>query len=250
LDRNNGSKAGWVTEAIAIGIVCAIAAALHASIGFGAGLIAAPLLVLIDPRFVPGPLLLCIGLLALAMLIRDRIDLRIERVGWALVGCTIGSALAAVLFDRLSPRVFGFIFAGLVLVAVAISASGRSPRLTRNNSVIAGALAGLMGTLCSIGGPPVALLFQRQPGPEIRANLAAYFILSTVIGLAALFSVGRLGATELTSAMILLPGFGVGYLVSFGTTQLADRGSTRPLILVVSALSAIVVLAQNLSSGS
>lgn len=237
-------------EAFAIGIVCVIAAGLHASIGFGAGLIAAPLLVLIDPRFVPAPLLFCIGLLAMTMLIRDRIGLRVDLVGWALLGCAIGSIGGATLLDHLSQRNFGLIFSALVLLAVAISAAGHSPRLNRKNSVIAGALAGLMGTIASIGGPPVALLFQNQSGPAIRANLSAYFALSTLINLAALFALGRLGASEVESTAWLMPGFALGFLVSFKTANLADRGSTRSLILGVSALSALVVLLQNLSSGS
>lgn len=237
-------------EIAATVIICTIAAGLHASIGFGAGLIAAPLLLLIDPHFVPGPLLICIGLLSAAILLRDRIELRVETVGWALVGCAMGSAAAAILLGVLSTRAFGLIFAGLVLLAVAISASGRTPRLSPGHSIVAGALGGLMGTISSIGGPPVALLFQHQPGPAIRANLSAYFILSTAIALFALSSVGRLGASEFGATALLLPGFALGFLISFRTANLADRGSTRPLILAISAVSAVVILLQNLSSGS
>ncbi len=237
-------------ETVAIGFICAIGACLQGSIGFGAALIAAPLLLLIDPRFVPGPLLLCVSPLALAMLVRDRGRLRAQLVLWALLGCAMGSMSAALLLDQLSLRSFGLVFAGLVLFAVAISAWGRSPRLDRRNSIVAGALAGLMGTFSSIGGPPIALLWQDQPGAEIRANLAAYFAFSTLISLAALFSVGRLGSAELEASIWLLPGFVFGFALSHWTAQWADRGSTRPLILAVSTLSALIVVFQNISSES
>ena len=84
-------------ELLAVLIVtCGIA--LQTVVGIGYGLVAAPLLYLIDPVYVPGPILL-VGLgLALMMVIRERRELRWKRVMPAIVArvpgawCEIGRA--------------------------------------------------------------------------------------------------------------------------------------------------------------
>ena len=43
---------------VAAAVIMAIGCALQAAVGFGFALFSAPLLLLIDPRFVPGPILL------------------------------------------------------------------------------------------------------------------------------------------------------------------------------------------------
>jgi uncharacterized membrane protein YfcA len=44
-----------IVDALLIFVIVATASALQASLGFGLGLLAAPLLVLIHPAFIPGP---------------------------------------------------------------------------------------------------------------------------------------------------------------------------------------------------
>jgi hypothetical protein len=48
-----------------------IASALQASVGFGLALLAVPLLALLDPRLVPGPMLLAGSLLALSCVYQE-----------------------------------------------------------------------------------------------------------------------------------------------------------------------------------
>ena len=52
------------------------------------------------------------------------------------------------------------LFGGLILLGVCLSLSGLRLPPIRGVLVGAGALSGVMGTVASIGGPPMALLYQ------------------------------------------------------------------------------------------
>jgi uncharacterized membrane protein YfcA len=110
----------------------------------------------------------------------------------------------------------------------------------------AGAVSGFMGTISSIGGPPVALLYQHDGGPTLRATLPRYFFIGGVLGLAALVPVGKLGRTELLDSLALLPGVLVGVQGSRWLAKHVDRRSARPWVLGLSTLAAMSVLVREL----
>ena len=56
---------------IMLSLVVGLGSLLQGSIGFGLGLFAVPFLVLIDPRLVPGPILLASGVLTILMVHRE-----------------------------------------------------------------------------------------------------------------------------------------------------------------------------------
>ena len=62
----------------------------------------------------------------------------------------------------------------------------------------------------------------------------------------ALRIIGRLGATELRLAGILLPGVIAGFALSSVTSRLLDRGFTRIAVLGTAAVSGLVVIVQQL----
>src|SRR5215469_10640395 len=108
---------------IAIMIVAA-GAALQAATGMGMALCAAPLLALIDPAFVPGPILCAIIMLSAAVAWREyaAIDRRILFV--ALLGLSAGCMIGAVLLRILIGLNLSQVFAVLIVVAVVVSAAG------------------------------------------------------------------------------------------------------------------------------
>ena len=71
--------------AIAVGVLF-VGATIQGSIGFGANLTAAPILALIDLRFLPGPLLLNALTLTSITWRRERADVDWRAVGWSLGG--------------------------------------------------------------------------------------------------------------------------------------------------------------------
>jgi uncharacterized membrane protein YfcA len=92
----------------------------------------------------------------------------------------------------------------------------------------------------------MALVYQHESGPRIRATLSAYFVVGVAISLTGLAWVGRFGLTEVALAGALLPAILIGFWVSRHTARRLDRGSLRPALLTVSAASAAAVIVKHL----
>ncbi len=223
--------------------IVAFGSVAQGSVGFGVGVVSAPLLLLIDPRLVPGPLVLTAFFLIAGIAWREWRGVRLKDLAWSLPGRVAGT-VAAVLFIRAIPaESFGAVIGALVVVAVAISAIGIQVRLSPTAFFGAGALSGFFGTVTATGGPPMGLLYQRERGVVVRGTLSAFFVVGTVISLVGLVFAGKFGATELRLTPVLLPGALVGYLLSARAARWLDRGWLRPAILVTSlAAGAAVVL--------
>ncbi len=223
-------------------LIIAIGAALQGAVGFGLGLFAVPLLLLFAPALVPGPILAASIVLTALLAHHDRGGIVWRDLGWALVGRIAGIAAAAALLATVSQASLGLWSGVLVLVAVALSASGLHVPPAPGSLVTAGALSGLLGTAVSIGGPPIALLYQREPGPRLRGTLAAFFLIGVTLSLVGLGIVGQFGFRQLRLAAYLVPGILLGFLVSRRAARVLDRGYTRPAILLISAASSLVVI--------
>jgi len=170
----------------------------------------------------------------------------ISGLKWGILGRLPGTFVALVVLTNVPEKEMMLTLGALVLFAVALSASGMHVNPTRWTLLSAGALSGFMGTTASIGGPPIALLYQNAPGARLRATLSSYFALGTIMSLLALAAVGRFGRDEFWSALALLPGVLIGFALSARTRQLLDRGYTRAAVLTVSAVSGAVVILRDL----
>ena len=223
-------------------IVVGAAACVQGSVGFGLAMVAAPILLLIDQRFVPGPLVLNVLLLAALVTCRERRALKVVQIPWVTLGSALGSIFAVVALRAVTERGSSVLFGSLVLIAVVVSLSGWHISLNRRNAVLAGLASGFMGTTSSIGGPPLALLYQHQRAARIRADLSALIFLSSLFTLLALGFVGRFGVLELKLSLLLLPGLIVGFALSTVTSRLLGQRRIRPAILTIAATSGVVIL--------
>lgn len=227
-------------------LIMGVGALVQGSIGFGMNIVAAPLLVLIDTALVPGPTLAAAVVLTLLMTFRERRHVELAGLGWALAGRIPGTVLGALALVVLSKDGLTVLFGVLVLAAVALSGGWHVPR-NGPTMFAAGGLSGFMSMTTSIGGPPMALVYQRAAGATVRATLSGYFLVGGLLSIAGLAVVGHFGAQELLATLFLLPGMAVGYFLSRYTGQVLDRSWTRPAILAVAALSALVALTRALT---
>jgi hypothetical protein len=225
------------------GLVVAFGAFVQGTVGFGLALVAAPLLVLLDPALVPVPLLLLATVHALLMLRRELADTDWADVGWALVGRLPGVALGVLAVALLPARWFAAAVATTVLVCAGLSVLRWRPQPTPPALVVAGVVSGAGGTASAIGGPPVALLYQDAGGPRVRATLGAYFAAGSVLSLAGLALAGQVDRDGLLAAALLLPFMVAGFAVSTPARRLLDRGWTRPAVLAVAVGGALALLA-------
>lgn len=91
---------GQLPVLLAASAAIAFGALVQGAVGFGMALVAAPLLVLIRPQLVPGPLL--VSGLALTLLVarRERDSIDLLGVKWGLVGRVPGVAIGALALAR------------------------------------------------------------------------------------------------------------------------------------------------------
>jgi uncharacterized membrane protein YfcA len=231
-------------EIAAVFAVTAAAGCIQASIGFGMALIAAPILVLIEPALVPGPLIASNLVAVSLMAVRNRahVDFRIAR--FSMAGTVIGGVTGASVLSLLDPQGFAVLFGLLVLLGVGLSLAGLRVAVNRGSTFGAGILGGFMSATSAIGGPPMALVYQHQDPERFRGTLATYFIVSCSVSLAALTWVGEFDLEKLSLTRYLIPGLVSGFLLAFVVARFLAGTSIRPFILGLSTLAGVVVLAR------
>lgn len=226
--------------------VVALGSVLQGAIGFGLGLLGAPLLSILDPSLVPGPLLAAALLLSILVALREHRAVDFRGVRWALLGRVPGTILGAAVIAAIPRRETSLLVGAMVLVAVALVGTGARVARSRPALFGAGTLSGFMATTASIGGPPIALLYQDSQGDRVRGTLSGFFLVGLLISLGALALVGRFGRSEILSALLLFPAVLVGFLLSARIAAVLDRGHTRKATLAASALAGLAVVIQAL----
>ena len=223
-------------------LVTCLGATVQGAVGYGMALVAGPILLLINPDLIPGPMTIAATLLVVLVIVRDKQALDIFGLKWAILGMFFGIGLGAYVLTNFSDRSYSAIFGGLIILAVLMSVIGirfppRKPIL-----VSAGFLAGLMGILTTTSGPPIALVYQDAPGKKLRATISGYFVVGIIFTVATLVSIDKLGMQEINLSLFLMPGILAGFCLSSRIVHWVDRGFTRPAVLTIAALSAITIL--------
>ncbi|MCM0614162.1 sulfite exporter TauE/SafE family protein [Marinobacter sediminum] len=223
-------------------------ACLQGVAGYGIGTLSAPLLFLISPLFVPAPLILNALLLTMLMLARNHGALQVREVRFAIGGGVLGTILAGLTLLVLSSKGFELIFGVLILAGVALSIGGLKPKLNARNSIIAGAASTYMGTITAVGGPPIAMIYQNEKGPLVRANMSAFFLVASFFSLAALLASGYLGMRELSLFALTFPGVLAGFWFSGQLVNRMPFEGLRPVILGIAAIAGMAALIRGLAS--
>lgn len=236
----------WSVENAIATVVVAFSAWVQGSVGFGYALVSAPLLALVAPEMVPGPIMLSSMVLSIGAAVRERASIDRRGVALALAGRVPGVAIGAGALALLSADTMGVVFGGIVLVAVALSVSGLRLPLTTGTLLGTGFVSGVMGTMTSIGGPPIAIVYQDARGPELRATLNTYFAFGSAMSIPALAFAGHFGVQQTIDGLLLLPATAAGFALSGASRSFLDRGRTRSAVLAVATVSALAVVVKEL----
>lgn len=236
-----------VSDYLVVAAAVVAASCLQASIGFGMGLLAAPVVAMVDPTLVPATLIMWATLVTLLVTVRERQHVDLAGTGWAMLGRAPGTVVGALLVAVLPPRGLALMLAGVVLVGVALTSLGWAPRPHRSNLVVAGAASGLLGTATSIGGPPMALVWQRSTGAVLRGTMSGFFLVGSVFSLVVLALTGSVDQRTVTTFAVLLPAPVVGYVLSRYVNRFLDPRRLRRTAIVVSVCSALVLVAQQVA---
>ncbi|MEE2769398.1 MAG: sulfite exporter TauE/SafE family protein [Actinomycetota bacterium] len=234
-------------EIIAGGLVYAVGCTIQGVAGFGANLFAVPILALINPEFVPGPVLMVNPLLSALLTWRERGHADRQGLRWSLVGRMPGIAIGVLALGAVTEERLGVLFGVLLLLAVALRLVGIKPPRTPGTLASAGCLSGFMGTTVGVGGPPIALLYQDVPGPLLRATMSPYFLVGTVVSVTALAASGHFGVDDLVVGAFLVPAVLLGVATSKSLRGSLDRGWVGPAVYVLSSAAAVALLVRSLA---
>jgi len=228
------------------GLFVALGGFVQSGIGLGLGLIGAPIVTLLDPALMPGAMLVATAGLPLLILAREPLHSDWRGASWALAGRVAGTVGGIWVLAVMSLRMLGIVVGAVVLAVVALSV--REAVLPRNPAtlVTAGVISGVTGTATSISGPPVALLYQDQNGPRVRATLSVYFIAGNSIGLAALALSGHLPARDVVVGLVFIGCAAVGFAVAAGLRRFLDAGRTRAAVLASATGSALILIVHSI----
>lgn len=232
------------TEYALIAGVVFLAACLQASTGFGMGMLAAPVVAMVDPALLPATLILLALLVTVLVTVRERQHLDLRGTGWALVGRIPGSFLGAWLVALLSKEGLAWVVVIVVVTGLVLAIRGWAPEPVRLNLIAAGAASGIMGTATSIGGPPMALVWQGHRGSRLRGTMSAFFMVGSAISLAALGVAGAVSGHILTLALWLVPAVLGGYVASRFVNRFLNTARLRMLALGSSALGSLLLMGQ------
>jgi uncharacterized protein len=227
-------------------VVVALGAAVQGSVGFGANLVAVPVVAVIEPEALPATLTLLIVPLAAAMVRRERHGVDWHAVGWLMAGRVPGTVIGSLVVAWVAGETLSVLAGAGVLVAVAMSLLTTTIPVTRRTMFGAGTVSGAMGTATSIGGPPLALLYQHHEGPVLRATLAATFAAGTMLSLVGLAVAGAIAGWQVALAAALFPGTLAGVALSTPLTRRLDGALLRPAVLAFAAIAAVVAVVRGL----
>ncbi|QFU88488.1 sulfite exporter TauE/SafE family protein [Amycolatopsis sp. YIM 10] len=224
--------------------VVLVGSLLQVSIGFGLGMLAAPVIALLDPTLVPVVLLLLATGVTTATVLAERAHLDLRGAGWALGGRVPGTIAGAALVAFLPAKALALSVAAVVLAGVVVSLRGFRPRPTPRAVALAGAASGLMGTATSIGGPPMALVWQRYAGPKMRGTMSAFFLVGSVLSLGALAVAGVVHLETLRYSALLAPAAAAGVLLARPLSRHLDESRTRGVAMALAVAGAVTLTVQ------
>jgi len=229
---------------VSLGVL--VGALAQGSIGFGANLLAVPVLAIVAPAALPGTMILLPLPLQMAMVRHERDSIVWRDVGWATLGRAPGVVVGTWVVSAIALDQLSVLTGAVVLAGVATSVVATSLPFNRGTKLTAGFVSGIFGTATSIGGPPLALLYQRHDGPVLRPTLAACFLLGTALSLPSLVVAGVMEWWQLRLAVALLPALFVGSVLSRLVARWLDGPWMRPTVLAFAAAAAAVAIVRGI----
>lgn len=215
---------------------------LQSAVGFGMAVVAAPVIVLIRPEWVPFVLVITALPLCLINTWNQREGLRPRVMIVPMLTRIPGTVIGTWILLHLNTVWLQIAVSVSVLLAVLVSVRSVHFETTPYRLGWAGAVGGFMGTTTSIGGPPMALVMQHGSPLSVRANLSLYFSFSVLTSIVAYAVAGMLDSHILLVSLSFLPCPLLGFALGVRSRAYVDKGKFRHALLGICSLSALVTL--------
>ncbi len=229
-----------------IGAVTMLGSVVHGSTGIGLGLVAGPVLLSIEPAFVPGPILASSTIIGCRHLLVERHHVDPSTLRRLLLGLPIGVAAAILVLTAVDERLLAIGVGGLVIVAALALLAGLEAPSSSRYEVAGGAAASFGAMTAALPGPPLAMALHDTPGPVMRPTIAATSLVLIAASVASLAVVGRFGGDELRLLALLIPFVLCGLVVARLVRPWLDQAFLRPAVLSVALAGGLALLLRSL----
>lgn len=235
----------WVVAVLAVALF--VGSVVQGTVGLGLGLVGAPVAALIAPELVPEVLLWLATLMAAQIYVLERGGTDWRGLAFALPPRVVGTVVGVWVVATAPSDVIGLVVGVVVLLSVALTVRTVTLPVNRVTLPVAGFVSGVTGTSTSIGGPPLAILYQHHEPRVLRPTLAAYFVAGAAFSLVGLGVAGELDTDHTLLALVLSPVLVLGLAVSVPVRRRLPRDVIRAGVLVVCAGSALVLVVRSLA---
>ncbi|MDR9831263.1 sulfite exporter TauE/SafE family protein [Vibrio sp. FNV 38] len=230
-----------ITVLLAMSLIF-IGAFIQTATGFGMAIVASPLLLYLSPDYIPGPIIIVGLFIALINTYKYRTQISLNSLKQSTIGLLPGTCVGAAILYFIDVAQLSVLLGSTVLIAVAASILPIKMNITPWRLMIAGFFSGFLGTSSGIGGPPMALLLQHQNVNQIRASLAAFFLVSSSLSLLIQIPIGYMSIKHLLLALPLIPAGYAGHKLAISVLNRISQKAVRNISLtlcIVAGLGAI-----------
>ena len=189
-----------------------LATLIRSTFGFGEGLIAVPLLVLIIPIEIATPVVVLLSItIAGVVVVQDWRKIHFGSAGWMLAPTFVGIPLGIALLTSVHQNVVKAALAMVILAFAGYSLAGKKPPELRRDSRIwllgCGFLAGLLGGAYGMNGPPLVIYgaMRRWSPQHFRATFQGYFLPASIVAMAGYWLAGLWAPAVTHYYLISLP---------------------------------------------
>ncbi|MGY2085866.1 sulfite exporter TauE/SafE family protein [Blastococcus sp. SYSU DS0539] len=229
------------------GLAVLVASVVQTATGMGFGLLAGPLVLLVAPALVPGPLLMGTLAALLPALWRDRAALEFDAMRGAMLASVPGAVAGLGLVRVIDGRVLGMTVGIVVLGACGAALAGIRLPGGRRALTVAGFTSGALSTVAATPGPPLVVTYRAPTPAAQRANLSLFFVGTTVLSLSVLGAGGELSGSGLASGAVLVPFVLLGFVAAGPLRRRLTLPAMRRAALVLCVLSGAALLIRSLA---
>lgn len=233
----------WLSAtSLLLAAVLAIAALVQGASGFGFALVVAPVVGFVDASLLPTVLLLWLLPLNSYLALRERAAIDLRGARWIVLARLVGAPVGLALLMVVPGRHAGELVGGFTILAVVASFTAPHFNPGRMAYLGAGLASGISETATGVGGPPLALVYQHRPPPEVRSTVALCSFVGEVASVGFLLLYGRISGHDLVTAATLLPAALVGMALSGRLRHRLDGSRLRILVLVFAVASSLALV--------
>lgn len=233
-------------------VVIAGAAIVSGLAGFGLGIVAIPLMLLI---YEPATVIALLKVITLGttwvVIVHAWHDISWRRIATMVPPALVGLFIGGWLLRVLDPAIIKALAGVIVFALAALLLTWRPVALRERGwmSPVVGLLCGVGSTSTGMSGPPLVLFFTVAGVDKLtfRGTAATFFVLTDLVGLPALIGQGAVTGGDMRLALALAPVALLGRLVGIRLVPLvspvAFRRATLALLLVTGSVSIVTGLA-------